>query len=175
MPADADHSEDITTEETVWLNVMEHDDLTKCLDTCIDRWQNAGPEACKKMFALFTITGIFLAVCQHGHVLVICDMICSSELYVISKLNSFCYTFHWHVLEWSTPLQLSSSYMMNLDLTYVLVMTSCALSGRPCYEAPLELTLLPFVSVALYWHSMVMHTIEVVRCTGSLCMLKVSV
>ncbi|KAF8195179.1 hypothetical protein K438DRAFT_2126983 [Mycena galopus ATCC 62051] len=32
------------------------------------------------MFALFAISGIFLSVCCHGHVLVICDMICSGEL-----------------------------------------------------------------------------------------------
>ena len=66
----------------MWLNITENDDLAKCLDTCIDRWCNAGPEARKKMFALFAIAGIFLAVCHHGHVLVICDMIRSGELYV---------------------------------------------------------------------------------------------
>ena len=52
------------------------------MDTCVDRWRNAGPEARKKMFALFAVAGIFLAVCRHGHVLVICDMIHSGELYV---------------------------------------------------------------------------------------------
>ena len=65
----------------MWLNITEHDDLAKCLDTYVDWWHNAGPKACK-MFALFAVAGIFLAVCHHGHVLVICDMICSSELYV---------------------------------------------------------------------------------------------
>ena len=65
------NNEDLTTEETAWLNVTEHDDLAKCLDTCMDRWQNAGLEARKKMFALFAIMGIFLTVCRHGHVLVI--------------------------------------------------------------------------------------------------------
>ncbi|KAF8210732.1 hypothetical protein K438DRAFT_1492987, partial [Mycena galopus ATCC 62051] len=34
----------------------------------------------KKMYALFAIAGIFIAVCRHGHVLVICDMIRSGEL-----------------------------------------------------------------------------------------------
>ncbi|KAJ6475630.1 hypothetical protein DFH09DRAFT_855704, partial [Mycena vulgaris] len=34
----------------------------------------------KKMFALFAIAGIFLSVCRHGHVLVMCDMIRSGEL-----------------------------------------------------------------------------------------------
>ena len=35
------------------------------------------------MFALFAIARIFLVVCRHGHVLVICDMIRSGELYVL--------------------------------------------------------------------------------------------
>ena len=52
---------------------------------CVERWCNASPEACKKMFTLFAIAGIFLTVCRHGHVLVICDMICSGKLYVTSS------------------------------------------------------------------------------------------
>ena len=72
------------SEKTVWLNITEHDDLAKCLDTCIDH--NAGPKAHKKMFALFVVAGIFLAVCRHGHVLVICDMIHCGELYVFAFL-----------------------------------------------------------------------------------------
>ena len=59
------------------------DELAKCMNTCVERWRNAGPEARKKMFALFAVAGIFLAVCQHGHVLVMCDMIRSGELSVI--------------------------------------------------------------------------------------------
>ncbi|KAI0366036.1 hypothetical protein BV20DRAFT_1056040 [Pilatotrama ljubarskyi] len=47
---------------------------------CAERWRNAGPEARKKMFALFAITGIFVCVCRHGHVLVMCDMVRSGEL-----------------------------------------------------------------------------------------------
>jgi len=53
------------------------------MNTCVERWKNAGPEARKKMFALFAVAGIFLAVCRHGHVLVLCDMIHSGELYVL--------------------------------------------------------------------------------------------
>jgi hypothetical protein len=49
---------------------------------CAGRWRNAGPESRKKMFALFSISGIFLVVCRHGHVLFVCDMIRSGELYV---------------------------------------------------------------------------------------------
>ncbi|KAI0354456.1 hypothetical protein OH77DRAFT_1456513 [Trametes cingulata] len=47
---------------------------------CAERWRNAGPEARKKMFALFAVTGIFVCVCRHGHVLSMCDMVRSGEL-----------------------------------------------------------------------------------------------
>ena len=50
------------------------------LPVCIERWKNAGPESRKRMFAMFSISGVFLAVCRHGHVLAICDMIRSGEL-----------------------------------------------------------------------------------------------
>jgi hypothetical protein len=68
-----------------WLNVNElsgqdSDELAKCLNTCVERWKAAGPEARKKMFALFAVAGIFLTVCRHGHVLIMCDMIQSGEL-----------------------------------------------------------------------------------------------
>ncbi|KAH9834663.1 uncharacterized protein C8Q71DRAFT_873190 [Rhodofomes roseus] len=48
--------------------------------TCVERWRNAGPESRKKMFALFAVTGVFVCVCRHGHLLAICDMIRSGEL-----------------------------------------------------------------------------------------------
>ncbi|KAH9903426.1 hypothetical protein C8Q73DRAFT_674646 [Cubamyces lactineus] len=47
---------------------------------CVKRWRNAGPESRKRMFALFNITGIFVALCRHGHCLVMCDMVRSGEL-----------------------------------------------------------------------------------------------
>ncbi|KAL7284497.1 hypothetical protein ACG7TL_001788 [Trametes sanguinea] len=47
---------------------------------CAERWRNAGPEARKKMFALFAATGIFVCLCRHGQVLIMCDMIRSGEL-----------------------------------------------------------------------------------------------
>jgi len=71
---------DVNDENVAWLNVTEIDELAQCVNTCVERWRNAGPEARKKMFALFAVAGIFLAVCRHGHVLVICDMIRSGEL-----------------------------------------------------------------------------------------------
>ena len=56
--------------------------LAVALDVYVEHWKSAGPEAWKKMFALFTIAGILLAVCWHGHLLVICNMIHGGELYI---------------------------------------------------------------------------------------------
>lgn len=56
------------------------DETQETLDECVKRWRNAGPEARKKMFALFSVTGIFICICRHGHLLAICDMIRSGEL-----------------------------------------------------------------------------------------------
>ena len=71
---------DLDSEDVAWLNVTEIDELAQCVNTCVEHWWNTGPEARKKMFSLFAVAGIFLAVCRHGHVLVICDMIRSGEL-----------------------------------------------------------------------------------------------
>ena len=67
-------------DDITWLNVAENDEAQKVIDVCVERWRSAGPEARKKMFAMFAISGIFLAVCRHGHLLAICDMIRSGEL-----------------------------------------------------------------------------------------------
>ncbi|KAK1218119.1 hypothetical protein PQX77_019197 [Marasmius sp. AFHP31] len=66
--------------DIAWLNVNEMEDLAACVDTCVERWRVATPEARKKMFAFFSLTGIFLAVCRHGHVLALCNMVKSGEL-----------------------------------------------------------------------------------------------
>ncbi|KAJ7435348.1 hypothetical protein B0H11DRAFT_2257308 [Mycena galericulata] len=76
---------EVPDDDIAWLNVneidaMEVEELAKCINTCVDRWRNAGPEQRKKMFALFAVAGIFLTVCRHGHVVVMCDMIRSGEL-----------------------------------------------------------------------------------------------
>ncbi|KIY42820.1 hypothetical protein FISHEDRAFT_54696, partial [Fistulina hepatica ATCC 64428] len=64
-----------------WLNANELGEEVKVkADACVERWRAAGPEARKKMVELFAVSGIFLAVCRHGHVLLLCDMIRSGEL-----------------------------------------------------------------------------------------------
>lgn len=45
------------------------------VSVCVECWQHAGPEARKKMLALFAVTGIFVCLCRHGHLLGICDMV----------------------------------------------------------------------------------------------------
>lgn len=50
---------------------------------CADRWSNLAAEAKKRMWGIFSETGIFLAACRHGVVLQLCDMIRSGELYVL--------------------------------------------------------------------------------------------
>ncbi|KAF9265217.1 hypothetical protein L218DRAFT_1075834 [Marasmius fiardii PR-910] len=57
-------------EEVAWLDVLEEDDLAACINTCVDRWRNAGLESKKKMCQMFAIAGVFLAVCRHGHLLI---------------------------------------------------------------------------------------------------------
>ncbi|KAJ7826212.1 hypothetical protein B0H14DRAFT_2368292, partial [Mycena olivaceomarginata] len=47
---------------------------------CADRWKNMIDDMTSKMWGIFDETGIFLALCRHGFVLVIADMIRSGEL-----------------------------------------------------------------------------------------------
>ena len=49
---------------------------------CIEGWKNAGPDERKRMWQMFVETGVFVAVCRHGFLLLLCDMIQSGELYV---------------------------------------------------------------------------------------------
>lgn len=67
----------------------ENDETYSELQTCADRWKNAGPEERKKMFSLFDETGIFIACCRHRVVVAACDMVKSGELYVHSSYFSF--------------------------------------------------------------------------------------
>ncbi|KAJ7300570.1 hypothetical protein DFH08DRAFT_725213 [Mycena albidolilacea] len=47
---------------------------------CADRWKNMINEVTSKMWGIFDETGIFLALCRHGFVLVLANMIKSGEL-----------------------------------------------------------------------------------------------
>ncbi|KAJ8087326.1 hypothetical protein PM082_006156 [Marasmius tenuissimus] len=67
-------------EEIAWLNVLEEDELRACVNACVDHWKATSPDPQKKMFAFFAVTGVFIAVCRHGHLIVMCDMRRSREL-----------------------------------------------------------------------------------------------
>ena len=75
-------ADDFTCEDADGREGLDSSDLRLQVNvsTCVERWRNAGPESRKKMFALFTITGIFVCICRHGHPLVICDMVRLGEL-----------------------------------------------------------------------------------------------
>ncbi|KAJ6470175.1 hypothetical protein DFH09DRAFT_1110926 [Mycena vulgaris] len=47
---------------------------------CADRWKNMINDVTSKMWGIFDETGVFLALCRHGFVLVLTDMIRSGEL-----------------------------------------------------------------------------------------------
>ncbi|KAI0058310.1 hypothetical protein BV25DRAFT_1872035 [Artomyces pyxidatus] len=47
---------------------------------CAERWENMAPDITKKMWGIFDETGIFIAVCRHGSLLVLADMVRSGEL-----------------------------------------------------------------------------------------------
>ncbi|KAJ7734622.1 hypothetical protein B0H16DRAFT_1695815 [Mycena metata] len=47
---------------------------------CADRWKNMINDITSKMWGIFDETGIFLALCRHGFVLLLADMIRSGEL-----------------------------------------------------------------------------------------------
>ncbi|KAL0058192.1 hypothetical protein AAF712_015142 [Marasmius tenuissimus] len=85
-PDDSDHQStcdgpEFDQDEVVaWLDVNEIEGLETCVDTCVECWKAAGPDANKKMYSFFAISGIFISVCRHGHVLVLCDMHWSGEL-----------------------------------------------------------------------------------------------
>ena len=49
---------------------------------CAGRWSNMVNEVTARMWGIFDETGIFLALCRHGFVLVVADMVRSGELYV---------------------------------------------------------------------------------------------
>jgi hypothetical protein len=79
-----------------WLLASEDDGQSQSLAICVERWRNARPEARKKIFPLFSVSGVFLVVCRHGHVLYVCDMIRSGELlsffpcFQVDKSHSYC-------------------------------------------------------------------------------------
>ncbi|KAJ6592957.1 hypothetical protein B0H19DRAFT_890330, partial [Mycena capillaripes] len=59
---------------------MEANSVREEGNPCADRWKNMANDVTSKMWGIFDETGVFLALCRHGFVLVIADMIRSGEL-----------------------------------------------------------------------------------------------
>jgi hypothetical protein len=47
---------------------------------CAAQWMNMVNEVTARMWGVFNETGIFLALCRHGFVLLVADMVCRGEL-----------------------------------------------------------------------------------------------
>jgi hypothetical protein len=95
MEGSANPEADAVDDDAAWLDievdgnesgqfkkkVVPTDDVGEVVTVpCTKRWNNAGPGGQKKMFSMFLVTGLFLRLCQHGILLLLCDMIQSGEL-----------------------------------------------------------------------------------------------
>ncbi|KAF7371676.1 hypothetical protein MVEN_00023800 [Mycena venus] len=61
-------------------NLLPRDEVPGEETPCSDRWKNMINDLTAKMWGVFDETGIFLALCRHGFVLLLADMIRSGEL-----------------------------------------------------------------------------------------------
>ncbi|KAJ7170394.1 hypothetical protein C8R43DRAFT_1120826 [Mycena crocata] len=60
---------------------------------CADRWKNMVNDVPSKMWGIFDETGIFLALCRHGFVLVLADMVRSGEVYPLAVVEELLEVF----------------------------------------------------------------------------------
>ncbi|KAF7374056.1 hypothetical protein MSAN_00286500 [Mycena sanguinolenta] len=62
---------------------------------CSNRWKNMIDDVTSRMWGIFDETGIFLALCRHGFVLVVADMVRSGELskYPLAIVNELLQAF----------------------------------------------------------------------------------
>ncbi|KAJ7027665.1 hypothetical protein C8F04DRAFT_1266767 [Mycena alexandri] len=66
--------------KTKLANILPTDEIPGEDVPCSDRWKNMINDVTSKMWGIFDETGIFLALCRHGFVLLLADMIRSGEL-----------------------------------------------------------------------------------------------
>ena len=71
-------------------NEDEHED-----NPCAERWRNMKTTLTSKMWGVFEETGLFLALCRHGFVLMMADMVRSGELskYALAVVQKMMETF----------------------------------------------------------------------------------
>ncbi|KAG7090311.1 hypothetical protein E1B28_011909 [Marasmius oreades] len=61
-----DPASSIKDEDIVWLEIIEADVLAACIDTCINRWRNPGPDSKKRMCQMFAMAICWLFVIWCG-------------------------------------------------------------------------------------------------------------
>ena len=68
------------SEETLKAHFANYSENIDDGSPCTKHWRNMKSELTALMWGVFAETGIFLALCHHGFVLLLVDMVCSSEL-----------------------------------------------------------------------------------------------
>jgi hypothetical protein len=63
----------------VWAREMMPDYDEDSANPCAERWRNMKTEITARMWGIFEETGLFLALCRHGFVLILADMVRSGE------------------------------------------------------------------------------------------------
>ncbi len=100
---------------------------------CATRWSNMINELTARMWGIFDETGIFLALCRHGFVLVVADMVRSGELYV----NFNCQISHTNFLLDPSILWPSSKHSL-ARLVLVLVAATISDANSPQHLTPVS-------------------------------------
>lgn len=62
------------------IDVATTDYTANLVSICVERWKANADDVKKGMFSCYDECGIFIAVCRHGLILVIADMVASGEL-----------------------------------------------------------------------------------------------
>lgn len=62
------------------IDVATTDYTANLVSICVERWKANADDAKKGMFSCYDEAGIFIAVCRHGFILIIVDMVASGEL-----------------------------------------------------------------------------------------------
>ena len=97
---------------------------------CAERWRNMHTELTAKMWGIFEETGLFLALCRHGFVLLMADMVRSGEL-CVSQLSFASFSDLRLYSVQNIPLQSFQKCWTSLVPTLPLAMTSDVASNRP--------------------------------------------
>ncbi|KAF8164202.1 hypothetical protein BJ912DRAFT_1026124 [Pholiota molesta] len=71
---------DMWSKEILSATVPNYTEDPDSENPCAERWKNMKEELTRRMWGIFEETGLFLALCRHGFVLLLADMVRSGEL-----------------------------------------------------------------------------------------------